>query len=222
MTWGLQDILSRHWLFGCLPENEIANLSGQISSRRYSKGGFIFHQDDPAESLFVIIEGEVSIETTTPDGKLTTLTQLRDGDIFGEFALIDHQGRSASARIAIDSIVASLPGTVFRRLLRDHTGFNEKLLKALVSRVRTVNDHIECLITLNLLTRTARILLALADLGGSEIEITQSDLGARLHASREKVNSKLKEIEKSGAIECGRKSILVLDREGLIKLSEFV
>ncbi len=220
MSRSLQDILLRHWLFGCLPGNEIANISHQFSSRKYSKGSYIFHQNDPAENLYVILEGEVSIETINPDGKLTNITQLNSGDIFGEFALIDHRGRSASARISKESIVASLPGIAFSRLLRDHPGFSEKLLKVLVARVRAVNEQMESLITLNLRQRVARLLLTLSDLGGSEIQITQSDLGARLHASREKVNAKLKEIEKTGAIDCGHGKILILDRENLTQLME--
>ncbi len=222
MTMNLQDILLRHWLFGCLPRGEITSLSHQFSSQQYSKGAYIFHQNDPADSLFIIIKGQVSIETVNPDGKLTAIAQLSAGDVFGEFALIDHLGRSASARIAKDSVVASLAGIVFKRLLRDHAEFNETLMKALVTKVRTVNQHIESLITLNLLQRTARILLTLSDNGETEIKITQSELGALLHASREKVNSKLKEIEKVGAIDCGRGKVLILNQAQLVKLSEFV
>lgn len=222
MKRGLQDILLRHWLFGCLPGNEIANLSHQFTSRRYDKGAYIFHQNDPAEYLFVILEGEVSIETINPDGKLTNITHLTSGDIFGEFALIDGKGRSASARIVKDTILTSLTRTVFKRLLREHSGFNEKLLKVLVARVRSVNAHMESLITLNLLQRTARLLLTLSDTGGSEISMTQSDLSTRLHASREKVNSKLKELEKMGAIDRGHGKILILDRDRLNTLLDFI
>lgn len=219
MTRGLQDILLRHWLFGCLPGNEIAILSHQFSSRRYSKGTYIFHQNDPPEYLYVILEGEASIETIKSDGKLTNIAQLSSGDIFGEFALIDNKGRSASARIAKESIVASLPGNVFRRLMREHPDFSAKLMEVLVTKVRTVNEQMESLITLNLLQRTARLLLTLSDLAGSDIKITQSNLSNRLHASREKVNAKLKEIEKAGAIECGHSRIQILDRE---RLNEFL
>ena len=222
MNRGLQELLLRHWLFGCLPGNEIANLSHQFTSRRYAKGTYVFHQNDPAEFLFVILEGEVSIESISAEGKLTNIAHLNSGDIFGEFALIDSKGRSASACMVTDSIVASLSGVAFKRLLRDHASFSEKLLKVLVSRVRAVNQHMECLITLNLLQRTARLLLTLSDLGGSEIKITQSDLGSRLHASREKVNSKLKELEKKGAINCGHGKISIVDREKLRNLLESI
>lgn len=218
MNLGLQDILLRHWLFGCLPGNVIANLSDQFSSRRYSKGTYIFHQNDKAEFLFVILDGEISIENVDLDGKLTNITHLHAGEIFGEFAIIDGQGRSAATRVVQESVVASLPGTIFKKLLTEHTEFSQKLLKVLVSRVRATNQQMECFITLSLMQRTARLLLNLANIDGTELHFTQSDLGDRLHASREKVNSKLKELEKMGLIKCGRGKITILKPNGLSML----
>jgi len=220
MNRGLQDILLRHWLFGSLPGNVIANLSHQFSSRVYAKGTYIFHQNDPAGFLYVILDGQVSIENMSHEGKLTNITHLSSGDIFGEFALIDGLGRSASARVAKEAIVTAISGEVFKRLVKEHSDFSHKLLEVLVARVRSTNHNMECLITLNLSQRIARLLLSMSDQGDDKIQVTQSNLGERLHASREKVNLKLKELEKMGALECGRGEITILNRERLSLLLE--
>ena len=68
MSNQLQDILIRHWLFGVLPGRVIADLSFQFSSQRYSKNQYVFHQEDLADRLYVVLEGEVSIETMNLDG----------------------------------------------------------------------------------------------------------------------------------------------------------
>lgn len=221
MNRGLQDILLRHWLFGSLPGYVIANLSSQFSSRLYSPGSYVFHQNDQAEHLYVILDGEVSIENISTDGKLMSIAYLRAGDIFGEFALIDGLGRSASARIIRQAIIASLSEEVFSRLIKDHPEFSEKLLKVLVKRVRSTNQNMECLIMLSLSQRLARLLLQIMEQDTDIIQITQTNLGDRLHASREKVNLKLKELEKMGILECGRGKVTILDRERLAGLVQF-
>ncbi len=204
-----------HWLFGVLPGRRIADLSHQFSTRKFKKGQYIFHQDDPAERLYVILDGEISIETFNVDGKMTKITHLHNGEIFGEFALIDSLGRSASARVVKASTLASLTSTVFDQLLVDHPDFSKKILEVLVERVRTTNEQVASLVTLNLLQRTARLLLQLRGTQGDEIKITQTELSERLFASREKVNVKLRELDQLGAIETGHGTIKIKNVEAL-------
>lgn len=211
----LQDILMRHWLFGVLPGRKIADLAHQFSTRRFKKGQYIFHQDDKAERLYVILDGEISIESYNLDGKMTKITHLHGGEIFGEFALIDKLGRSASACVVKTSTLASLTSNVFEQLIAEYPEFSRKLLGVLVERVRTTNDQVASLVTLNLLQRTAQLLLQLRGKQGDHIKITQTELSERLFASREKVNVKLKELEQLGAIETGHGKIRITNGEAL-------
>lgn len=215
MSSKLQDILIRHWLFGALPGNVIADLSFHFSSRKYDKGQYVFHQDDEARHLFVILEGEVSIETISMDGKITKISQLNANDIFGELALIDRKGRSASAQIAKSSIISSLRKQIFYDLLEHYPSFSKKLLGVLVARLRNTNDQVESLVTLTLLQRTAQLLLQISRKTGPEIKITQNELAERLFATREKVNSKLKELERLNAIQTGHGKILIKNKSRL-------
>jgi len=218
MSRELQDILIRHWLFGVLPGKIIAELSQQFSTKTYKKDAYVFHQDDQARRLYVILEGEVSVETVNIDGKMTKITHLNDGEIFGEFALIDEDGRSASARVVKSSVLASLPGSVFHDLLQDFPAFSKKLLAVLVARLRGANQQVESLVTLSLLQRTAQLLLFINDQTGPEIRSTQTELAERLFATREKVNTKLKELERMDAIEIGHGKIKILDSGRLSEL----
>jgi len=208
----------RHWLFGVLPGRTIADLSHQFSTKKYTKGQYVFHQDDQARRLFVILEGEVSIETINLEGKMTKITHLNPGEIFGEFALIDAEGRSASACVVRPAILASLPGKIFDKLLDDFPEFSSKMLKVLVTRLRGSNQQVESLVTLSLLQRTARLLLQIYESHGKEIRITQTELSERLFATREKVNVKLQELAQMGAIETGHGKIMIQSSERLAAL----
>jgi len=217
----LQDILIRHWLFGVLPGKAIADLARQFSIKKYAKNQYVFHQDDQARRLYVILTGEVSIETVNLDGKMTKITHLGTGEIFGEFALIDEEGRSASALIAKPTNLASLPGQIFHDLIETYPEFSKKLLAGLVARLRGSNHQVESLVTLSLLQRTAQLLLKMSEQSGPEIKSTQIELSERLFATREKVNTKLKELERMGAIKTGHGKILVKDGQRLEALLDY-
>ena len=219
MSGELQDILIRHWLFSVLPGRVISDLSNQFSTRRFLKDQYVFHQNDEARNLFVIIEGEVSIESINLDGKITKISQLHEGDIFGEFALIDGKCRSASANVVKKSVLASLSSNVFFTLIEDYPAFSKTLMKVLVARLRGSNKQVESLVTMSLLQRTAQILLSISSRSGPEISITQNILANQLYATREKVNSKLKELERLGAIKTGHGKIII---ENSFKLSSVI
>lgn len=220
MSRELQDILIRHWLFGVLPGKVIAELSQQFATKKYSKDQYVFHQDDTAKRLFVILDGEISVETINVDGKVTKIIHLNKGEIFGEFALIDEEGRSASSRVVRKATLASLPGHIFHDLLSDFPEFSRKLLAVLVARLRSSNQQVESLVTLTLLQRTAELLLSINDNSGPDIRSTQTELADRLFATREKVNTKLKELERMGAIEIGHGKIKIVKASRLSALMD--
>lgn len=215
MSRDLQDILIRHWLFSVLPGRVLADLANQFASKKYKKNQYVFHQEDRAKRLFVILDGEVSIETINIEGKVTKITHLMPGDIFGEFALIDEGRRSASARIIRPSVLASLPELVFQSLVRNHSEFSKKMLSVLVDRLRSSNQQVESLVTLTVAQRTARLLLQISEEHGPVIRTSQRELADRLFATREKVNGKLKAFERLGAIRVERSKITVLNSQKL-------
>lgn len=216
----LIDVLNRHWLFGVLDDISLEKISKEFTLKTYNTGQYIFHQSDVAQRLYVILSGEISIETHSLKGKVTKITHLNEAEIFGEFALVDKGRRSASACVVKTARLASLPGRAFQNLIDENAPFSKRLLSVLVQRLRNSNYQVESLVTLSLLQRTAQILLRISDKEGDEIKITQIQLSERLFASREKVNIKLKELRRLGAIKTKLGSIQILSKQILRKLSD--
>jgi CRP/FNR family cyclic AMP-dependent transcriptional regulator len=82
--------------------NELSNWQlkkvGEIVfERKYEPGEMIFEQGQPGAAIFLIMEGEVSVEILK-DKSATNLATLSRGAFFGEMALLDEAPRSASAR----------------------------------------------------------------------------------------------------------------------------
>jgi CRP-like cAMP-binding protein len=82
--------------------NELSNwqlkkISEIVFERRYEANELIFEQGQPGAALFLIMDGQVTVEIVQ-DQTVTPLATLEKGAFFGEMALLDEAPRSASAR----------------------------------------------------------------------------------------------------------------------------
>lgn len=82
--------------------NELSNWQlkkvGEIVfERSYEPGEMIFEQGQPGAAIFLIMEGQVSVEINR-EKTTANLAMLNKGSFFGEMALLDEAPRSASAR----------------------------------------------------------------------------------------------------------------------------
>ena len=102
-------------IFGGLRSDVLAALLEVSSTVQVPKDAFFFHEGDKAESVFVLEAGEVVILKQW-SGQQFLLGRLRQGDCFGEMALLDLFPRSASIR-AVDACTAlELSATAFLKL----------------------------------------------------------------------------------------------------------
>ncbi len=79
----------------------LARLETLLRPRTFEAGETIFAPGDPADAIFLLVEGEVTIEIDLPVGK-RRLATLTPGFAFGEVALADFPVRPAGVRSETD------------------------------------------------------------------------------------------------------------------------
>ena len=90
----------------------------------------------------MIKEGRVEVFRDGGDGQRVVLAIVDEGQSLGEFAMIDKQPRSASAR-AISTVVAvKVSESSYAELLGELPTWAQAMLEGLVSRLRSANDII--------------------------------------------------------------------------------
>ena len=98
----LHELLGRIPLFERLNRRELQAVARILYRRRYEAGETIFRQGDTGIGMYIIEGGSVAI-INEPAGQV--LTELREGDFFGEVALLNETRRSASARARTQTTV---------------------------------------------------------------------------------------------------------------------
>ncbi|NJP92765.1 Crp/Fnr family transcriptional regulator [Nonomuraea sp. FMUSA5-5] len=216
-------VLAEIPLFRVLGESGIRSTARAGVARRYRSGQIIFHQGDPGESLYVLLDGLVKVVFTTEHGDEIVLNMLRRGDTFGEMALLDGSPRSASIVTVRPSWVFALPRARLLELMREHPGLADEFLRLLGRMVRRLTGQAADLAFLDLGGRLAKLLLELAGKHGQSGDVvdlpglTQSDLAALIGASRPAVNRALQSLVSRNLISVQGRTITLLDVAALRK-----
>ncbi len=103
----------------------------------------IFREGEPGKHMYVILEGEVEIRKKTGEKSSRTMITLKKGDIFGEMAVVEGKGRSATAIAASDCRLLRLDQEAFYDLVQKNPDFAVKMIKTLSSRLRSADTLIE-------------------------------------------------------------------------------
>lgn len=100
-------------------------------------GGVIFRANDLAESMYVVLDGEV--EVVIGDRRIAV---LGPGEIFGEMALVEHKPRNASAIARTDCRLAVVGEKRFIFLVQNHPFFALHVMRVLAGRLRWADSQL--------------------------------------------------------------------------------
>lgn len=144
-------------LFKELPEEVLAELSEQMQLRSYKKGETIIREGEPGNSLFIILEGEVSItkkmtlladddERSDVDKALIRL-KAEQNAFFGEMALCSPgEKRSATVKAGSDCVLGEIGAEAIEAVVAGNPEFGVRFYKVLsrvlAERLRKANRDI--------------------------------------------------------------------------------
>jgi CRP/FNR family cyclic AMP-dependent transcriptional regulator len=210
--------LRRVPLFAELSDAEIERVAELARERAYPKGSVILFEDDPGDALYVVVTGCVKVVLIGEDGREVILSVLKEGDFFGEMALIDDEPRSAHVIAMEDANLLVLRREDFQLRLREAPGMAVGLLRALSRRLREADDKIGGLVLLDVNGRVATLLLGMADENdGVHItrRLTHHTIAQMVGSSRETVSRTMRELTERNLIEISRTAITIRDRRAL-------
>jgi CRP/FNR family transcriptional regulator, cyclic AMP receptor protein len=214
--------LTDHFALENLSAADVDYLADNARTRVMEAGETVFFKDDPSTDLIAVVSGGVQIRTVSEDGKELLLNAMSTGEMFGEIGIIDGGNRTADAVAVERTELLTIDRRFFLGVIERNPAFCKSLMALLCGRIRATSQQAEDLALLDLRTRLAKKLVALAEMrdcsagdGDFVLRLTQSEVGAMMGTTREAVSKHLNAWARDGLISLGRKEIVILNREGL-------
>ncbi len=206
-----------------VPQAEVQQLLSIARRRTFRRGEVVFHVDDPADTLHLIVSGRFAVRVQTALGDVAILTVLGPGEMFGELALIGGESRRTATVEALQAAeTRSIHRPDFERLRAAHPSVTDVLVAILSAGMRRLSRHLLEALYVPADTRVLRRLGELAEAYGpgateAVIPLRQEDLASIAGTSRATVNRVLREEEARGSVRLERGRTIVLDRAALEK-----
>lgn len=208
-------------LLAGLPPEDVRRVLAIARRRTFRKGEVVFHRDDLAESLHLIVKGRFAARITTPLGETAMLDVLGPGEAFGELALLSPGARRSATVEALDEgETLSVYRDDFALLQAEHPGVKDVLLRLLAEQLARASDRI---VEAHYTDADTRVRRRLRDLvvrqqgaaGPVAVSMTQEHLAEMAGTSRATVNRVLREEERRGTVRLTRGCTTVLDLDDL-------
>jgi len=128
--------LARDRMLKIQPYSKAVYLERKVDdfNRMYPKDTMIFSEGQPGEELYIIQRGSVKI-TKIVDNNEVLLAVLKQGDIFGEMALLEAKPRSASAVAYENCTLLAVNKENFERMVATQPQIVTRLTQLLAERI---------------------------------------------------------------------------------------
>ena len=169
----------------------------------------VFAKREDADALFIVLSGRIKIFTNFGGKKRKTFAYLKEGEFFGEMALVEDLPRTASAQAVEASRLLWIRKTDFQRLLTRDPRLALYLLKTVCARLRRANQELEGMLFRNILGRVAQVMLDQAKGCGEpwngvglafKERFTQQELADLVGTTREPLTRALSALRRAGLV----------------------
>lgn len=215
-------ILNDHDFINKLSENIQREIEEICLIRQTEKNEIFYQKGDLATEMYQILKGSIRLCNYSNDGREIVTGQLRQGDCFGEMAIIDGFPRVCCAITNESSQVLILTKKNFKQLYQKHPEISQQLNLLMCRRIRLLYELTEEANTLNLNQRLSRTLYRLSYSHGIKkaddslyINTSHEELGRMLGASRQSVSKELKSLERKDTIKICYNKIYIYNLKAL-------
>lgn len=127
------EILKNIPFFSELGEEDLKQIAANIQMDYFPAEHVIFKEGDPGEIMYIIKRGQVQVLRDN-----TILAVLKDGDFFGEMALVSEDLRNATIKTVSDVEVLTLKKADFIRLIETNPTIASRVSYEVVKRANAV------------------------------------------------------------------------------------
>jgi len=213
-------------LFKEVSEIGLRALLGRGTLRAHRRGSPLFLQDQVDSLLYIVIEGEVLIVSSSAEGETLHHRLIVVSESIGEIAMLGGGPRTAAAIAYSDCAVFEIDRSRFIEFMEANAKVAIRLAQLLARRIRATSDTLESSIFLSAGQRVGRKLQELAETRGRRTDqgwviddLTHETLARMVGVHRVSVSNHMKAFEHMGLLKIDRGRVLILALDRLRSLS---
>jgi CRP/FNR family transcriptional regulator, cyclic AMP receptor protein len=227
-------VSDKHWylkncrLLSRLPEAALGKLEACSRSNRFKSGEVIYIPIDRADSVLIVVSGQVKLCHVTPEGKESILAFIEPGELFGEMSLAGGSVREELAIATCASTIVLVPGRAMEAMMNEHAGLALGVTQLLGFRRRRIERRLKSLLFRSSRDRLVQLLVELAEEYGDKasegieirLRLSHQDLANIIGSTRETVTNTLGQLQEEGLVLLGRQRVTVRSLERLLAAAD--
>jgi CRP-like cAMP-binding protein len=146
-------------LFAGLSQPDLENIAAVTLVKSLEKGGYLFHEGDPAQGFYVVQRGAVNVHRVNAAGKEQIIHIFRAGESFAEATLATPTGYPADARALEPTQVLLVQKAGMLELLKRQPELGLRMLGSMSGHLRALVGQLEDLTLKDVETRLANWLV---------------------------------------------------------------
>jgi CRP/FNR family transcriptional regulator, cyclic AMP receptor protein len=223
-------LLSGVDLLAMLSREQLGRIAHAIPAKSFEVGEHVFTPTYRGGVFFLLLEGQVRIYRLEA-GQEVTISVLEAGEMFGEAAFTSRAGKGSYAQAIAVSRIAFLNRSTFYRLIQRDPELGIRAIELLGERLSFYEQRIADLGLKKVPARLASLILQLVETDGIvtgkgryrlSAHYTHEQLALMVGAKRVAVSRAMKGLREAGAVETGRRCIVVKDAEALGRIADEV
>jgi CRP-like cAMP-binding protein len=211
----ISQTLSEFFMFRELSAEQIARIAEHSQLIDFPKGTSVFNRGDAAVGLYILLEGQLKLGVTSPQGAEKIISIISPGESFGEAILFMERQFPVYAQAILDSQVLLVPKSQIFYMLDNDLLFARKMLAGLSIRMHQLVQDIEMLSLQSCTQRFIGYLLQIsADApDGSKITLptSKTTIASLLNLTPETLSRTLAKLQQLELIEVSGKDVSISD-----------
>lgn len=193
---------------------------------KFRRGEMLYWQNSPSPGLFCVRSGQIKVFQILDNGMESILNNAVKWTVVGEVSAFNGEVSSPSAIAQTEVSAYLIPTEKARELIASNGEFALFMVDSLVHKLRILTDQFSAVSGKRVLCRLAAVLRILDSYGvpcdaDGWFTVTHAELASLISTTRPNTTALLNQLESQNLIELKRNMVRVLDKEGLVRLSEY-
>lgn len=135
------ELLQNIPLFSKIAPSKLKLLAFTSDRLTFAPGQELFHQGDPGDAAYIIMDGEADVTVNTPAGEIS-VAKVRKNDLIGEIAILCDVPRTATIKALSEVTTLAITKELFFQLVTEFPEMAVEIMRELAHRLERTTQQL--------------------------------------------------------------------------------